>query len=112
MEMTVEELPSGVTKAALKGRMDIEGAQAVDTRFSVLAGAKRKLVVDLSELNFIASMGLRTLMVCARTISAKGGKMALANAKPNVLKVLSSSGIGEVVSVNPSMETAVAAVSA
>jgi len=110
MEMTVEELPNGVTKAALKGRMDIEGAQAVDVRFNVLAGAKRKLVVDLRELDFIASMGLRTLMVCARTITSKGGKIAFANAQPNVLKVLSSSGIGEVVSVNPTLDAAVAAV--
>ena len=55
MEMTVEELPSGVTKAALKGRMDIDGAQSVDMKLSVLAGAKRKLVVDLSDLEFIAS---------------------------------------------------------
>jgi anti-anti-sigma factor len=112
MELTVEELPNGVTKASLNGRLDIEGAQKVDMKFNVLAGAKSKLVVDLSQLTFIASMGLRTLMVCARTISSKGGKMAIANAQPNVLKVLSSSGIGEVVSVNPSLETAIAAVSA
>ena len=49
-------------------------------------------------------------MVCARSINSKGGKMAIANAQPNVLKVLSTSGIGEVVSVNPSLETAIAAV--
>jgi len=109
--MTVEELPDGVTKAALGGRMDIEGAQAVDMRFSVLGGAKKKLVVDMTDLDFIGSMGLRTLMMCARTIKAKGGKMAIANAQPNVLKVLDSISIGDVVSVNPSLESAVAAVS-
>ena len=108
--MTVEELPDGVTKAALQGRMDIEGAQAVDMRFSVLGGAKRRLVVDMADLEFIGSMGLRTLMMCARTVNAKGGKMAIANAQPNVLKVLNSISIGDVVSVNPSLDSAVAAV--
>ena len=112
MELTVEALPDGVTKAALRGRLDIEGAQAVDMRFSVLGGAERKLVVDLTDLEFIGSMGLRTLMMCARTINAKGGKMALANAQPNVLKVLNSIGIDDMVSVNPSLEAAVAAVCA
>ncbi len=112
MDMTVEELAGGVTKVALNGRLDIEGAQAVDTRFNVIAGSKKKIVIDLSDLSFVASMGLRTLMMCARTVKLKGGKMAIANAQPNVLKVLSSSGIGEVVSVNPSLETAIAAVSA
>jgi anti-anti-sigma factor len=110
MELVVEDMPNGVTKAALKGRMDIEGAQAVDVKFNVLAGAKKRLVVDMTDLNFIASMGLRTLMVCARTINSKGGKMAIANAQPNVMKVLSTSGIGEIVSVNPSVDAAVAAV--
>ena len=94
MDLSVEELPDGVTKAVLSGRMDIEGAQTVDVRFNVLAGAKRKLVVDMKDVDFIASMGLRELMVCARTITSRGGKMALANAQPKVLKVLSSSGIG------------------
>lgn len=112
MEMTVEDLPNGVTKAALKGRMDIDGAQAVDTKLNVLAGAKKRLVVDLTNLDFIASMGLRTLMVCARSINSKGGKMAIANPQPNVMKVLSTSGIGEIVSVNPSLDAAVAAVGA
>ena len=108
--MTVEALPDGVKKAVLRGRMDIEGAQAVDMRFSVLGGAEKKLVVDLTDLDFIGSMGLRTLMMCARTINAKGGKMAIANAQPNVLKVLDSIGIDDVVPVHPSLESAVAAV--
>jgi anti-anti-sigma factor len=112
MNLTVEELPDGVTKATLIGRMDIEGAQKVDTQFNVLAGAKRKLVIDMAGLEFIASMGLRTLMVCARTVTSRGGRVAIANAQPNVLKVLSSSGIADMVSVNPSLDAAVAAVSA
>jgi anti-anti-sigma factor len=110
--MTVEALPDGVTRAALRGRLDIEGAQSVDMRFSVLSGTERKLVVDLTDLDFIGSMGLRTLMMCARTVNGKGGKMAIANPQPNVLKVLNSIGIDDVVSVNPSLESAVAAVCA
>ena len=110
MELNTEELPNGVTKASLSGRMDIDGAQQVDMKFNVLAGSKKKLVVDLAQVDFIASMGLRTLMVCARTIKSKGGQMAIANAQPNVLKVLSTSGIADVVSVNPSLDAAIAAV--
>ncbi len=112
MELTVEDLPDGVTKASLAGRMDIDGAQKVDAKLNILAGAKEKLVVDLAELEFIASMGLRTLMVCARTIKQRGGKMAIANAQPNVLKVLNTSGIDAMVSVNPTLDAAVAAVRA
>jgi len=110
MQLVVEELANGVTKAVLSGRMDIEGAQAVDMRFNVIAGAKKAVVVDMSGVSFIASMGLRTLMVAARAISNRGGRMAIAAAQPNVLKVLTSSGADEVIVIADSLESAIVAV--
>jgi len=109
MDLTVEETPGGITRALLSGRMDTAGASAVDLRFSVLAGAKRRLVVDLAGVTFMASMGLRTLMICARTMAAKGGKMALANPQPLVQQVLETSGIGQLIGVYPSWDAAIAA---
>ena len=112
MDLIVEELPNGVTKAKLSGRMDIDGASKVDMRFNVLAGAKKSLVVDLSGVSFMASMGLRTLMTTARTMSSRGGKMALANPQDSVAKVLQTSGVGEVIAVHASLDDAIAAVQA
>jgi anti-sigma B factor antagonist len=112
MQLDVEDMPGGICKATLAGRMDIEGASAVDMRFSVLAGAKRALVVDFSGVTFIASMGLRTLMLCARSIIAKGGKMALVNPQPNVEKVLRTSGVHEIIPIHPSFDSAAVAVAA
>ncbi|HVZ99087.1 MAG TPA: STAS domain-containing protein [Caulobacterales bacterium] len=108
MQLTVEDLPNGVTKAVLVGRLDIDGAAAVDMRFNVLAGAKRALVVDLSQVDFIASMGLRTLMSCARSIASKGGRMALAGPQDHVLKVLATSGVQDVIPVRASVDDAIA----
>ena len=108
MQLNIEDLSDGVTKAALAGRMDIDDAASVDLHFNVLAGSKRALVVDLSDVSFIASMGLRTLMTCARTISGKGGKMALAAPQENVLKVLTTSGVGEIVAIRPTLDEAIA----
>ncbi len=41
MNFDTVELENGITKVVLSGRMDIEGASAVDLKFSVLAGAKK-----------------------------------------------------------------------
>src|SRR5436305_1130268 len=60
--MEVEELSGGVTKVRLKGRLDIAGAAEIDLRFNALAGAQRAVIVDLSMVDFLASMGLRTLI--------------------------------------------------
>jgi len=111
MNLTIEETSIAVTKAILSGRMDIDGALSVDMRFSVLAGGRRKLVVDLSEVTFMASMGLRTLMLSAKTMAANGGRMALINPQPSVAKVLESSGIGALIGVYPDWDSAVAAIS-
>ncbi|QGZ95877.1 STAS domain-containing protein [Terricaulis silvestris] len=110
MNLEVEDLADGVTAARLNGRMDIEGAQAVDMKFNVLSGTKKKLVIDMSGVTFIASMGLRTLMMCARSMASKGAKMAIAGAQPNVMKVLETSGMSQIVPVTASVDDAIAAV--
>ena len=112
MELIVEELPDGCTRAALVGRMDIEGALAMDEQIKPLARLRRKLVIDLADVTFMASMGLRTLMVAARSLSEIGGRATLANPQPNVEKVLATSGIGDALGVYPSVSAACAALMA
>jgi len=75
MKIDVVELENGITKFILSGRMDIQGATATDMTFSVIAGTKKKVVVDLSDVTFMASLGLRTLTVSAKSIASKGGRM-------------------------------------
>ena len=112
MELIIEELPGGFTRAAPVGRMDIEGALSVDEAFQTLGRLRRKLVIDLAEVSFMASMGLRTLMVAARSLADIGGRATIANPQPNVEQVLDTSGIGEMLGVYPSVEAAVAALKA
>lgn len=107
MQLNIEELSDGVTRAVLHGRMDIDGVSKVDMQFNVLAGSKKALVVDLSDVSFLASMGLRTLMMCARSIASKGGRMALASPQENVQRVLDTTGAQDVVGVYPSLDSAI-----
>lgn len=112
MELIVEELPNGCTRAAPVGRMDIEGALSVDEQIKPLSRPKRKLIIDLAQVTFMASMGLRTLMMAARSLAESGGRATLANPQPNVERVLVTSGIGEALGVHASVAAAVAALQA
>ena len=112
VELATEELPNGVMCVALTGRLDIDGAQVIDLRMNALAGARRALVIDFTGVSYLASMGLRTLMTCARASASKGGKMAIARPQPNVLKVLNTSGTHEIIPIHDSLDEAVSAVSA
>ena len=112
MRMVTEEVAPGVTKANLTGRLDIGGTQAIDLAFNALAGSQRALIVDLSQVDFIASLGLRLLIVGARTVQRKGGRMVLLAPPIAVEAVLISSGTDNVVPIWRTLDDAVAAVSA
>ena len=62
MDMQVIQTDDEITHVALDGRFDIQGAQEVDSRFGELWKSSKALVVDLSNVSFLASLGVRTLM--------------------------------------------------
>ena len=112
MEMTTQELPGGVTLAALRGRLDVAGASAIELKFSATARARKALVVDLSEVGFVASMGMRLLLLAGKTMAARGGKMVLLAPPPDVAAVLRTAGIDTVIPIHGARDAAVAAVAA
>ena len=111
MELVTETVAPGVTKVNLAGRMDIAGAQSIDLHYNVLVGSERALIIDLSKVEFIASMGLRTLILGARTVALKRGRIVLYRPIPAVEQVLVTSGTDSVVSIVHDLEAAVRAVS-
>ena len=109
MDMKVTETANGVTHVVLDGRFDIAGAQQVDPRFVDLARTSASLVVDLAKVSFIASLGVRTLMVSAKTLIRRGADMAVCGADQNVEKVLRTTGFDEIVGLHPDFSSAAAA---
>jgi anti-anti-sigma factor len=110
MKMSTADLPNGVTKVSLVGKLDIAGAHAIDLHFNVIAGSKRAVIVDLSEVVFIASMGLRTLVIGAKSIISKKGRIVLLAPAADVEKVLRDSGIDSLIPIHYELDEAVAAV--
>ena len=69
----------------------------------------RFLVADLAGVSFLASLGVRTLMISAKTINRRGDYFAVCSANENVEKVLRSTGFDEIVGLYPDFTTAAAA---
>ncbi len=110
MDMVVNELDGGVTNVVLRGRLDTNGAEAIDLRFSVIAGSRRAVVVDLSEVDFLASLGIRVLLTSAKAVQRKGGKLAIVTPEGNVLMVLKTAGIETLIPIFQERDAAIAAV--
>ena len=106
----VQQLQGGLTKLVLSGRIDFAGAQAIEAPMRALAAEGQAVVVDISGVEFMASMGLRILITFAKTVKAKGGRVALLGPRRNVAEVILVSGVDELIPVYAGEDEAVAAV--
>jgi anti-anti-sigma factor len=99
-----------VTIFALEGRVDSEGAMQLDEtlRAAVEAG-ETKIVLDMSEVQYMNSAALRTLADIITKTRDKDGDMKLAALQPKVRRVLQIVGFDRFSSVHETLESALAA---
>lgn len=87
-----------VRRVALVGRLDTAGVDAVETRFgAVIVPNGKNTIVDLSEVTFLASMGIRMLISTTRALSRKGGKLVMYGAVPGVQDVIETAALTEII---------------
>jgi anti-sigma B factor antagonist len=107
MELQSRDLESGILGISLAGRFDSVGAQQIDMRFTALtATRKAPILVDLSQVTFVASIGIRTLVTNARAQKRRGGAMVLYQPTSAVEDVLKSAGIDTIIPIVHDMEGA------
>ena len=109
MQISTEEMAGGITRVSLDGRLDIAGAALVDLKMNVIAGSSRKLLIDLQNVSFLGSMGLRSIVLPARAVLGRGGKVVLFAPGEMVKSVIKTSGIDSLLPIHHDLATAVAA---
>ena len=94
------DIVEGVGCVFLKGRLDIAGTQSVDLKFTTMTSTRRQpVMVDLSEVDFISSIGLRMLATNAKALNGSGAKMVLVNPQKVVADVLRQSGMDQLIPI-------------
>lgn len=111
MPIDIQDLDNGITRVVLSGRIDIAGAAEIDMPMNIVGGSRRAVVIDLSAVDFLASMGLRSLVLAGKSIQSKRGKVVLLSPKPIVEQVITTSGIDEIIPVMHDEAAAMTAVS-
>ena len=113
MELHYTDLDNNIRMIKLVGDLDILGVGAIETRFAgYCAGENPRVLVDLSEVNFLASIGIRLLTLTAKSVASRGGKMALVNPIPEVEQILDVTGIPAIIPIYSDLESAKTAVGA
>ena len=100
MEMNVEELEGGVTLIMLRGRLDLHGVSAIEPKFNTTLASRHALIVDLSGVTYIASMGMRMLLLGGKTMAARRGKMALLAPSVDLFAVLRTAGVDTAIPIH------------
>jgi anti-anti-sigma factor len=98
MQVTIED-KGAIAKILLKGRLDVAGAQAAGLPLNALVDGKRGLIVDLSGVSFLASAGIRQLIVAAKSMTRNGGRLVLLNPNAEVSEVLAITGVDAIMPV-------------
>ncbi len=87
--------PSG--EVIMAGRLD---ATQCDAALSFLNGLPAPQVIDLASLEYIASAGLRVLLLTQKRTKAAGGGIRLINARPQIYDIFRYAGFDRIIAVS------------
>lgn len=109
MELKYTELENGIRLITLIGVLDMQGTFSVQIQFARhCEGENVRVLVDLSGVSYISSIGIPMLINTARAVTSQGGKMALVGPIYDVNRVLELTGVSIIIPVFHDFDTAVA----
>jgi len=109
-ELSVDKV-GGANCARIRGRLDATGADSIDLRLTAaLTSSGQPAIIDLSGVDFVASMGLRLLISVAKALRVKGAAVALFGANEAVGDVLEQIALGELMPIVATEQEALDAV--
>ena len=107
MELHYSELESGIRLIKLIGKLDIAGVSQIETPFAeYCTGDGVRIIVDISGVDFLASIGIRLLTLTAKSVMGRGGRMVLLHPLPDVQDVLEVTGIPAIIPIYSHLESA------
>lgn len=109
MQLDVNDREEDITRVALTGRLDITGLHEVDAPFHGATAARGKpTIVDISGVEYIASLGMGMFISCAQSLQRKGQAMVMVGAQGDVEGALRTAGIDQAIPMVATADDAMA----
>ena len=97
--MELEKKYEGTTlTVALSGKLDSESAPKLDAELASSLGGITELILDMTELSYISSAGLRTLLTAQQKMNRQG-RMAIVGARESIKDVFRITGFSQLLTV-------------
>lgn len=90
MNLQIDLLKSdtGKCRIELKGRLDTHTAEQFDQKVATISASEFPVqIIDLKELDYISSAGLRSLFRAKKSLTSQGGQLLILHPQPQVRKV-------------------------
>ena len=108
MEIT-EHREGNILVLSAHGRLDHAGAETFQKRaVDLIDSGVRSLVVDFNGISFVASMGIRAIILPTQEMSKAGGRIALVGLSPQVRQLFEVAGLFSIFKVYPTLAEAAA----
>lgn len=100
MELALNQSDGRVTRVSLSGKLDVAGEEAIGDQFRyIVQSNKTHFLVDMSQVSYLASLGIRLLFAGAKALAADGKKLVVLDPQPMVEDVLLTSGTAKLVPI-------------
>jgi anti-sigma B factor antagonist len=100
MKLEFSTLNDDIRLIKLIGKLDIIGKGEIETLFTAhCSGRDVHVIVDFSEVDFLASIGIQLLFTNAKSLSSRAGKMVFLNPTPRVNEIMELAGIPAVIPI-------------
>lgn len=110
MDLNAKNL-QGTVVVSIAGRLDHAGAPTLKDKLAPLLldchNDGHPMVLDLSGVDYVSSVGLRVFMLAAKQVGSQGGKLVVAGLQPIVKEIFEISRFDRVFQVCPTVEDAV-----
>ncbi|HET9483209.1 MAG TPA: STAS domain-containing protein, partial [Xanthomonadales bacterium] len=101
-----QEKRGAVSVLAPVGRLDTDSAADLELCVhDVLGTGVRHFVVDLAQINYVSSAGLRVLLMLAKSVDGKGS-LRVSGLNPQVQQVFDIAGFTKLFAIHPDRESA------
>jgi len=107
--MDIEAIGTDMTVVRLSGRLDSStSGDVMDQLNAVVEKMSTRIVLNLENVTFMSSAGLRSILVAAKLAQSSGGQMRMCCPRPLVSEILINSGFSNIIHIDTSEEQAIA----
>ena len=84
---------------SIKGRVDTQTAPKLETDVLSKLDGISELELDLTDMSYISSAGLRVLLICQKKMNAVSGKMVVKNPNEMVMEIFDVTGFSDIFTI-------------